>query len=108
MGCKWLFWIKRQADGTISRYKAYLVAKVFTQCPSINFHETFALVVRPQTINVIFTIALGHKWKMQQLDVNNAFLLGYLQEQVYMSHSLSLKDSNTLITCVDYTNPFMV
>lgn len=66
---------KRQADGTISRYKAHLVAKVFTQCPSINFHETFSLVVHPQTINIIFTIALGHKWKMQQLDVNNAFLL---------------------------------
>lgn len=108
MGCKWLFCIKRQADGTISWYKAHLVAKVFTQCPSINFHETFAPVVCPQTINIIFTIALGHKWKMQQLDVNNAFLLGYLQEQVYMSHSLSLKDSNTLITCVDYTKPFMV
>jgi len=30
VGCKWLFRIKRQADGTISRYKARLVAKGFT------------------------------------------------------------------------------
>jgi hypothetical protein len=36
--CKWLFLIKRNADGTINRYKARLGAKVFTQCPGVDFH----------------------------------------------------------------------
>jgi hypothetical protein len=31
VGCKWVFKLKRNSDGTISRYKARLVAKGFHQ-----------------------------------------------------------------------------
>jgi histone deacetylase 1/2 len=57
--CKWLFRIKRNFDGTIARHKARLVAKGFTQSHVVDFKETFAQVVNPQTIKLIFTIALG-------------------------------------------------
>ena len=30
VGCKWVFTMKNRADGTVERYKARLVAKVFT------------------------------------------------------------------------------
>ena len=78
VGCKWLFRIKRHVDSSLARYKARLVAKGFTQCHGVDFHETFAPVVRPQTIKIILTLALGHKWQMHQLDVNNVFLQGSL------------------------------
>ena len=93
VGCKWLFRIKRNPDGSISRYKARLVAKGFTQSKGIDFQETFAPVVRPQTIKVVLTLALGHSWKMHQLDVNNAFLQGSLTEQVFMAQPPGFKNT---------------
>lgn len=84
VGCKWLFRIKRNPNGTIARYKARLVAKGYTQTPGVDFKETFAPVVKPQTIKVVITLALTYGWSMHQLDVNNAFLQGNLTEDVFM------------------------
>ena len=80
VGCKWIFRIKRNPDGSIFIYKACLVAKGFTQTPGEDFHETLAPVIRPQIVKVILTLALGNSWPMHQLDVNNAFLPGSLSE----------------------------
>lgn len=84
VGCKWLFIIKRNPDGSVARYKARLVAKGFTQTPGLDFKETFAPVVKPRTIKVVLTLALNHGWSLHQMDVNNAFLQGNLTEDVYM------------------------
>jgi len=92
VGCKWLFRIKRNSDGSIARYKARLVAKGFTQCPGIDFKETFAPVVRPPTIKVILTLAISNQWAMHQLDVNNAFHQGAHNEEVFMEQSSGMKD----------------
>ena len=54
---KWLFHIKQNPDGSISKYKAKLIAKGYTQMPSTDFIEKISLVVWPQTVKVILTIA---------------------------------------------------
>ncbi|XP_062094164.1 uncharacterized mitochondrial protein AtMg00820-like [Humulus lupulus] len=58
-GCRWVFKLKENLDGTIDKYKARLVAKGFRQQYGFDFTETFSLVVRPTTIRVILTIALS-------------------------------------------------
>ncbi|GFP85861.1 probable inactive shikimate kinase like 1 chloroplastic [Phtheirospermum japonicum] len=53
IGCKWIYKVKKNVDGTLNRYKARLVAKGYTQTPGFNFTETFSAVVKPSTIRVV-------------------------------------------------------
>jgi hypothetical protein len=84
VGCKWVFWIKRKADGSIEHYKARLVAKGFHQQPEIDFLETYNPVIKPITIRTMLSLAVSASWLVHQVDVSNAFLHGNLQESVYM------------------------
>ncbi|WVZ64382.1 hypothetical protein U9M48_013903 [Paspalum notatum var. saurae] len=82
--CKWVYKIKRKADGTIDRYKARLVAKGFKQRYGINYEDTFSPVVKVATIRTMLSIAISNGWCLRQLDVKNAFLHGVLEEDVFM------------------------
>ena len=85
VGHKWVYKLKYNPDGSIQRHKAWLVAKGFHQTPEVDFSETFNPVIKPTTVRIILTIVVTKGWKIQQLDVNNAFLNGKLQEIVFMS-----------------------
>jgi histone deacetylase 1/2 len=82
--CKWVYHIKKNADGTIQRYKARLVAKGFKQRYGIDYEDTFSPVVKAATICLVLTLSVSHGWSLRQLDVKNAFLHGVLKEEIYM------------------------
>ncbi|KAI5332690.1 hypothetical protein L3X38_022819 [Prunus dulcis] len=85
VGCKWAFTVKYNADGTVGRYKARLVAKRLTHMYGVDYHDTFALVAKMNTVRVLLSLVISMDWTLRQFDVKNAFLHGELKEEVYMS-----------------------
>jgi hypothetical protein len=59
VGSKWVFCIRRKANGSIDRYKARLVAKGFHQQSGIDFEETYSHVIKPITIQTVLFIAVS-------------------------------------------------
>ncbi|KAK0599011.1 hypothetical protein LWI29_001530 [Acer saccharum] len=92
VGSNWVFKTKYNPDGSILKHKARLVAKGFHQTAGVDFLDTFSPVVKPSTICVIFALTVYYNWDIQQVDINNAFLNGDLQEHVFMRQLEGFED----------------
>ena len=84
IGLKWVFKIKRNADGSISKFKARLVAKGYVQRHGVDYDEVFAPVARIETIRLVIALAASNGWEIHHLDVKTAFLHGELKEEVFV------------------------
>jgi len=94
IGCKWVYKLKRKADGSIDQYKARLVAKGFKQWYGLDYEDTFSPVEKAATIRLILSIVVSRGWTLRQLDVQNAFLHGILEEEVYMEQPPGYADKS--------------
>jgi hypothetical protein len=89
---KWVYKVKRHVDGSIDRYKAHLVAKGFKQRYEIDYEDIFSPVVKAVTVRLVLSVAVTRGWCLQQLDVQNVFLHGTLEEEVYMNQPKGYED----------------
>jgi hypothetical protein len=85
IGTKWIFRNKMDEDGKVIRNKARLVAQGYAQIEGIDFEETFAPIARLESIRILLSMACVLNMKLFQMDVEMAFLNGYLKEEVSVS-----------------------
>lgn len=82
---KWVFKIKKGANGEILKYKARLVAKGCSQKFGVDYTETYSPVVSYSTLRFLFGLAVELNLQIQHYDVETAFLYGDLKEKIYMA-----------------------
>ena len=85
---KWVYDVKKDSAGTITRYRARKVGRGFTQEYGLNYHETFSQMARSESWRVLPTLAVNHGWTVMQWDVKAA----YLQADLDPSHQIYVKD----------------
>lgn len=84
---------KTNAEGQITRKKARIVAREFSQRPGFDYHETFAPVARLDSIRLLAALTAGMGSYVHQIDVDTAYLYAKINEKLYMETSEMLKEA---------------
>ena len=92
IGCRWVYKLKRGLDGSITRHKARLVARGYSQTEGIYYDEVFAPVAHSATIRTLLSFANSNDLEIHQLDVKTAFLHGVLDCDLYMEQPEGFED----------------
>ena len=90
---------KIHPNDSIEKYKARLVAKGYHQIDGVDFNESFAPVAKTVSIRILIALASYKGWKLDHIDIINAFLHGKLEEDVYMMLPPGYKNTKTDQVC---------
>jgi hypothetical protein len=93
VGTKWVLRNKQDEHGVVTRNKARLIAKGYSQVEGLDFGETYAPVVRLESIHILLAYATYHGFKLYQMDVKSVFRNGPIKEEVYVEQPPGFEDS---------------
>lgn len=92
---RWVFKLKKKkVGGSIDRYKSQLVAKSFKRKFGVDYYNTYSPMVKPARVMIVLSLVVSNGWKMRQIDIQNSFLHGILQEEVYMRQLRDYEDNH--------------
>jgi hypothetical protein len=77
--CKWVYKTNYGSDGSVERYKAWLVSKGFSQVEGIDYNENFSLVSKMNSIYLVLALDSSHRWEVHHMDVKSTLLHGDIQ-----------------------------
>ena len=95
--CKWIYQTKFASDGSLDKNKAHLVAKGFSQVPSIDYTKTFTPVEKMNSIRLTLSIVATQRWVVHHMGVKSTFLNGDLYEDIYMEQPQGFIQDATLV-----------
>lgn len=81
---KWVFKIKTDENGVVTKYKARITPKGFRQRYGQDYFEVFANTGKYKTLRVMLSVSARRDLELRQLDVPQAFTQAALEEDVYM------------------------
>ena len=114
VGTRWVYDIKVDVYGNVTRHKARLVAQGYSQRKGIDYNETFAPTMHIKTARALLAIAARNNLMVKQYDVSTAFLHASLREEVYVKqppgHEIKGKEHNglVLLTSLNTTLPLLL
>lgn len=91
---KWVYKVKYKSNGEIERYKARLTAKGFIQIQGIDYFESFSPVAKIVIVRMLFAAGAAKRLPIHQVDVNNGYLHGLINEELYMLPPPSYNKAN--------------
>jgi len=80
---RYVYDIKRDSDGNVTRYKARLVAQGFNQVPGRDFDVMWAPVPSSAATRALFAVAAAKDWEVHHVDVKTAFLNAKMNKEMY-------------------------
>ena len=90
--CKWIFTVKTEEPDGSTKKKARLVIGGHRQKEGIDYQETFAPVVKYQSIRVLLAFATYYDWEVHQMDFVTAFLNAEVDTELYMEQPPGYED----------------
>jgi reverse transcriptase-like protein len=81
---RWAFLVKYNADGRVEGFKARLVARGFLQREGLDYEDTFAPVIRLESLRILFAIAASYGLVAHLLDATNAYVGLRIDKKIYM------------------------
>ena len=99
MSAKWVFKRKLDGEGNITRHKARLVARGFTQQFGINYDETFANVMQLRSVRLLLALGNQLDYNIHVMDVQTAYLNAELDHEIYMKlpEGLDIPEANKIL-----------
>lgn len=81
---KWVFAVKTDQFNQVTRFKARLVARGFSQRFGEDYTETFSPVLKYKTLRILLHLVCALSLTLEMMDVKTAYLNAHLSETIYM------------------------